>query len=221
MRRHPTSERAVVVLVVGTLAWLLGTPLGWSQSVRLKDETTFEGQVVKVEDQAVLVRLPREQVATVDGKALAPPLIEGATAPAFTTTDVSGQSHSVGAPQPRVTVLHFWVSWCPYCRTDAPKIEELHDQFKDRPEVQVVTVSLDQDRTKLSQFMEEHKVTYPVILAQDAKQADLAKLYEIAAFPVTFVIDAGGIIRHKVSGSFVKSNLDLQSLLTRLLPSST
>ena len=189
--------------------------------IRLKNKTKLSGDVVRVDDDAVFIRLPRESIATIEGKPLPQPLIEGASAPVFAVKDILGQSHSMGAGQGKVTLLHFWVHWCPHCRTDAPKVQALYDQFRDNPNVQVLTVNLDDDRAVLDQFVKEHQVTYPVTsAAEQAAVSDgvnLQKLYEVNGFPLTYLIDAQGTIRYKISGSFVEANQDVGKLVTELL----
>lgn len=192
--------------------------------IQLKNKTHVSGDVVRVEDDYVFIRVPRESVATIEGKSLPQPLVEGAAAPVFTVKDILGLPRAMNATQGKVTLLHFWVHWCPHCRSDAPKLQALYDQFRENPNVQVLTVNLDDDRAVLDQFVREHQVTYPVIFAAEQAAApggaNLPELYEISGFPVTYLIDAQGAIRHKVSGSFVESNQDIGTLVLELLAST-
>ncbi len=196
----------------------------WAASVRLDDQTTLTADVLQADDEDVILRLPRENVKTVDGKPLPAPLVAGMPAPAFQVIDIEGRPQSLGAARGPVTVLHFWVSWCPHCRSDAPKIQALHNQFAQNPQVRVLTVSLDQQRAKLDQFVKDRQVTYPVISAQEQGArpggADLAALYHITSFPITILIDGQGTIREKVKGSFVESGVDLEATVKGLLPTS-
>jgi peroxiredoxin len=188
--------------------------------IELKDKTKVAGDVVQVEDEYVFIRLPRQSIATVDGVAPPVPLVEGVAAPVFSVKDLQGQPRSLG--QGKVTVLHFWIHWCPHCGSDAPQVQALYDRFHDNPNVQVLTVTLDDTRDVVDQFVKDRRVTYPIILAaEQSRQPDgvnLAELYQITGFPVTYLIDAEGVIRHKIRGSFVESNVDVVSLIEQLLP---
>lgn len=42
-----------------------------------------------------------------------------------------------------VTVVAFWATWCPPCRAELPKVEALHQKYKNDPHVAVVVVTVD------------------------------------------------------------------------------
>ncbi len=186
-------------------------PAGRAASIRLDDQTTVNGEVVRVEDDQVLISLPRTAIKTVDGATLPPALIEGVAAPPFSVVDTAGTPQGIRQGQGAVTVLHFWIHWCPHCQTDAPQIKALHERYRENPRVKILTVNLDERRGDLDAFVKERQVTYPVISAAEQKNAtggvDLLALYQISGFPITFLIDAQGIIRRKYTGSFVEMGL--------------
>lgn len=191
--------------------------------IRLKNKAKVEGDVARVDDDYVFLRVPRKSIATIDGEALPAPVAEGVAAPTFSVTDIAGVTQTVGKGQGYVTVLHFWVHWCPHCRSDAPKVQALYEQYRDNPTVKIVTVNLDEKRADIDAFVKEHQISYPVIASaeQAAKPngVDLPGLYQITGFPVTYLIDAQGIIRQKFSGSFSESGVNLAKVMSELLKS--
>ncbi len=196
--------------------------LALADTVRLKDKTTVSGDVLQVDDDNVLIRLPREKIATVNGQELPPPLNEGAAAPAFTAVDLAGNKQSVGSGKAKVTLLHFWVHWCPHCRSDAPQIEAIYDRYKDDPTVKVITVNLDKQKQKVESVVKERNMLYPVVMAFDpanhsAESEDIQDLYQITGFPATFLIDGQGVIRFKRRGSFAEGHEDLKAEIEKLL----
>ncbi len=221
-----------LVLAAAASLFCVTAPSGWTATIRLKDKTTVKGKVVRVSDDGVLVSLPRASIESINGKPLPPALVEGAAAPPFQVRDIQGNPQALPAPanmnggpggaaQGRVTVLHFWVSWCPHCGSDAHKIEALYTQFRAHSKVAIVTVSLDEQREALDRFVKDRHVTYPVIDAAEQAKApggvDLAELYHVNGFPVTYLIDAQGIIKRKIHGSFVETGVDLASELQKQL----
>ena len=216
------NSRVIVQIVTATILCGIGAA-GWAATVQLKKGTVITGEVLQVQDDQVVIGVPRESIATINGTPLAAALNEGGAAPAFTATDLNGTVQSVGPGKAKVTLLHFWVHWCPHCRSDAATVQTLYSQYRDNPQVKIVTVNLDQDQAKVAEFVKTRQVTYPVIVAAAAKTSggpDLPELYQITAFPVTFLIDGQGMIRHKQRGSFVESNTDLDAQIRQLLAAS-
>lgn len=219
--RHDSSL-ATRALVITAILWLSpAASIVWAAAIKLDDGTTVKGDILQVDDDQVIVGLSRQSIATLDGKPLPPTLKEGVAAPAFAVKDLLGHPQVVGGANGRLTLLHFWVHWCPHCRSDAPKIQALYNQFRDNPKVRILTVNLDQDRALVDRFINEHQVSYPVILAAEqasgSSGVDLPQLYQVTGFPVTYLIDAQGIIRYKARGSFAESGVDLAARVAALL----
>jgi len=195
-----------------------------AQAIRLTNQTALIADILQTDDEGVIIRVPRDRIVTIDGQALLPALIVGNPAPAFTAHDTTGQVLTVDSKQGKPTLLHFWVHWCPHCRSDQSQIQALFDKFHDSAAIQLVTVNMDQERDKVDEFMKEQHITYPVIIAQDVAAApngvNIPELYQVRGFPVTYLIDAQGIIRKKIVGSFVESKQDLAAAIQELLPTS-
>ncbi len=194
------------------LAWC-ATPTAQAASIRLDDQTNLTGDVLRVEDDAVLIAVPRGRIKTINGEPLPTPLVKGSTAPLFSVQDLLGRPQVLGAPPHAITILHFWISWCPHCQSDAPELQALYERFRHNPEVQFITVSLDREHAVVEQFVTERHLTYPVIIAAEQAavrgQVDLVALYQVNAFPVTYLIDEEGVIRQKIMGSFAESGSHL------------
>lgn len=191
----------------------------WAETVRFKDGTVLKADILEVEDDEVTLSVLRDTIETVSGQPLPPALKEGVAAPAFTAADLAGKPHTVGSGKAKVTLLHFWVQWCPHCRSDAPQIQALYEAYKDNPDVRILAINLDKKREKVDAFVKDRQVGYPVIMAADQKAAgsDLTRLYQITGFPITFLIDGQGIIRYKKRGSFAEGKVDLKAVIDRML----
>lgn len=106
--------------------------------------------------------------------------------PDLRLTTIEQQTLSAQANQ-QPTVLHFWATWCPTCKLEAPNLESIQDQ------AHVITVAVNSgDDQTLQQFMQERGYTYPVV--NDPKGA-LAKQFNVEAFPTTFIYDSNGTLR--------------------------
>ncbi|PIQ83496.1 MAG: hypothetical protein COV75_07110 [Candidatus Omnitrophica bacterium CG11_big_fil_rev_8_21_14_0_20_63_9] len=135
--------------------------------------------------------------------------------PPFSAADLNGQQHDLAAYKGRVVVLHFWASWCPYCRSEIPELTELYQQAN--KSVQVIAVSSDEDVAVLKQFIAEKQLPYPIIADHDMPRS-ISEQYGISGIPVTYVIGKDGRIAERLHGAS-----EIIEAVTRVLagPSST
>ena len=119
--------------------------------------------------------------------------------PSFSASDLNGQTQSLKEYEGKVLVLHFWASWCPYCRGEISKLRELQERWTSRG-VRVLAVSTDQDPEVLKQFVTQQGLPYPIIV--DAQtESSVADQYGISGIPVTYVIARDGRIFARLSGT--------------------
>ena len=104
----------------------------------------------------------------------------------FTLTDLDGHSWTLKSLRGKVVIVNFWATWCPPCRKELPDLEKLSQRFQD----QLVVLALsDEDIAKIKPFVEQQKLTYPILLDRGG---EVAKLYDVEGIPKTFVYDRDG-----------------------------
>ena len=208
-----------VFILLGLALAILGVGSAHAAKVKFTDGAEVSGTVVGRDGHSVMLKLERSRVASIDGKPLPAPVVEGAPAPAFSVTDLSGGTQTLGSAKGEVTLLHFWASWCPHCRHDVDLMKALFARYQGKG-VRLVTVSLDQDMNALTTFIREQALPYPVVAASrtpNSPESALADHYEVRGFPAYFLVDAHGTIVKMISGSVVETHTDLEGLLTGLL----
>jgi thiol-disulfide isomerase/thioredoxin len=90
------------------------------------------------------------------------------------------------------TLLVFWESWCPHCRTEVPKMQSLYDRYKDKG-LQVVGVTrLTRDATEesVASFIAEQSVAYPIAKESGA----LAEYFNVKGIPAAAMVRHGKIV---------------------------
>ena len=118
--------------------------------------------------------------------------------PSFSSVDLRGERQSLQQHDGKVVVLHFWASWCPYCRGEVPKLKQVVERWEaDR--VQVLAVSVDENLGALQRYLAEAGLPYPIIpdVEQDFALADR---YNISGIPVTYVLTPHGRIAARFRG---------------------
>ncbi len=86
--------------------------------------------------------------------------LEGKTAPDFTLQLYDGGSLTLSELKGRPVMVHFWASWCSSCREEAPDLEKVWREYKDRGVV-FIGVDVQDKESDARAFLTEFDVTYP------------------------------------------------------------
>jgi peroxiredoxin len=105
----------------------------------------------------------------------------------FTLTDLQGKTWSLKALKGKVVLVNFWATWCPPCRKEMPDLNTLYQRFKDQGFV-ILAIS-DEEAGKVKPFIEERKISYPVMLDPGRK---VNELFQVEGIPKSFVYDREG-----------------------------
>ena len=141
---------------------------------------------------------PHETVAGASAARSATGLDVSDQPPPFSAVDLSGEQHTLQDYLGSVLVLHFWASWCPYCRGEIPKLKTLHEQWASKG-VRVLTVSVDEDPAQLRRFVAKAALPYPVVADGEANFS-VSDRYGIDGIPVTYVVGRDGQIASALPG---------------------
>ena len=114
----------------------------------------------------------------------------GSGAPDFTVTTFDGQTFTLSEHRGEIVVINFWASWCPPCRDEAPDLETVYQEYKDRGVTFIGITHVDEVTDSLA-FIEEFGMSY--LNAPDQRSV-VADKYAIRGVPETFVIGRDGRI---------------------------
>ena len=65
-------------------------------------------------------------------------------APDFTLKDASGEDVSLSDYRGKVVILHFWATWCPYCKRLQPGLDALYKKYQ-QDGVELLGISFSED----------------------------------------------------------------------------
>ena len=87
------------------------------------------------------------------------------TLPLFELADLSGKTWRLKSLEGRAVLINVWATWCGPCQLELPKLEKLYRRTKDRTDVQILTLTIDEDVGLVAPFMKEKGYTFPVLPA--------------------------------------------------------
>jgi thiol-disulfide isomerase/thioredoxin len=96
-----------------------------------------------------------------------------------------------------VVLLDVWATWCEPCRDSLPMYHDLAKEFGARG-LKVYAMNVDSDPSQIPKFLEETKVTLPVLLDPNAKLAE--EKLKVRMMPTAFLIDRRGVVRYVHEG---------------------
>ncbi len=134
--------------------------------------------------------------------------------PPFEIPDLTGKTWRLKELSGRTVLIAVWATWCGPCRAELPLLEKLYEKVKDRKDLQILTLSIDEDPGVIAPFMHEHSFTFPVLPAQTF----VTSLLDIVTIPQNWILDPKGAWRW--TGGIAPSQPDWQDATLKQLESA-
>lgn len=119
----------------------------------------------------------------------------GPMAADFTAKNLDGMEVKLSDFKGKVVLVNFWAVWCGPCQMEVPELVELYGTYRDKGFV-VLGVSDPSDLKEIKSFVQEHKMSYPIVV----DQGPVSEEYSVVGFPTSFLIDREGKIVAKYPG---------------------
>jgi cytochrome c biogenesis protein CcmG/thiol:disulfide interchange protein DsbE len=145
--------------------------------------------------------------------ALASPPAIGQPAPPLVVPELDGHEFDLAKLRGKVVLVNFWATWCSPCRIEMPTLNAFYRRYHSRGLV-LLGLSIDEapDAARVRQVMRQF--SYPGALASAARANGFG---EPIAVPVTYVIDAHGVVRGQLQAEG-PSGVSRQALEQAVLP---
>lgn len=139
----------------------------------------------------------------------------GDTVPGLKAPTLDGQPFDLTALRGKVVVLNLWATWCSPCRTEMPALDAFYAKYRGRG---VTVLGLNEndpdDIAEVKKVMADF--SYPAILAATAP---VNGIRTPRVLPLTYIIDAQGVIRAKLwPGGTPVTEQNLEKAVLPLLP---
>ncbi len=121
-------------------------------------------------------------------------LAVGQPAPDFEVTLTDGRTTRLSDHRGQVVLVDFWATWCQPCLDELPGLKNAYDRFRRRG-FTVVGISLDQDAAPVKQFMQLHRIRWPVAASGLGLSDPIVQTWSVQGIPMSYLVDRKGIIR--------------------------
>lgn len=117
------------------------------------------------------------------------------SAPDVRGETLTGEQLALADYRGKVVVMNVWGSWCNPCRAEAPHLQKVHQDTKDRGVVFLGINTRDSTQTNARNFEKDYGITYPSLWDPAGRQMLKFKgIVSPSAIPSTIVIDREGRI---------------------------
>ncbi len=117
----------------------------------------------------------------------------GSAAPDFAEKDVNGKLVKLSDFRGQYVLLHFWASWCPGCRDQAPFFLATYNRFKNK-NFKVLYVTVDEQGKRAAWLNAIKKDKVGVFTNVANWQSKVDTLYLVKAYPTNYLISPEGKI---------------------------
>lgn len=140
--------------------------------------------------------------------------ISNGAAPDFTLTTDAGRAFKLSEQRGEVVVMNFWASWCGPCREEAPLLNSLWKDYREKG-LELIGIGYLDNRSDARAFIAETGMSYPS--APDDGTV-VSRLYRVRQVPETYLIDKQGQIALHLPGPLNTENVaEFRQILDRLL----
>lgn len=110
----------------------------------------------------------------------------------------------------KVVVIYFWAAWCDVCGFTTEELKKVYEKHNGKG-LEVIGVSLDDDKTKVEEAVKAAKIPWPVQFDGRLWYNEYARKFAVNTIPTVYVLDKSG----KVVG--MSGRQGLEDMLPKLL----
>jgi thiol-disulfide isomerase/thioredoxin len=114
------------------------------------------------------------------------------------------------------TLINLWAMWCGPCLLELPKVQELHERYRDHPDIQVLTINIDDTGGVARGLMRREGYDFPVLLMNDREQS----AFDGFGIPRNWLVDSSRMRQWEQTGFVLQEAAhwveDIVSLLEKM-----
>ncbi|PKN06951.1 MAG: hypothetical protein CVU73_13970 [Deltaproteobacteria bacterium HGW-Deltaproteobacteria-8] len=121
----------------------------------------------------------------------------------FESLDMSGVEKLIAANKGKVTLIMFWATWCPACKTELPVLEQLRAKYP-KDKLDIVALSVDDTDQAMHTYLKSRPTTLTVLMAK----GDVSNEFGVRSIPSLVIFDGEGQVAFNSAGAYPFEMLD-------------
>jgi cytochrome c biogenesis protein CcmG, thiol:disulfide interchange protein DsbE len=117
----------------------------------------------------------------------------GQPARSMVVTTLDGRTIDLSTMLGKVVLVNYWATWCAPCREELPTLNAFFRRYHDRG-LEMIGISVDRPRDRARVLKASRALAYPAAMFNELAVNGFG---EPEGVPLTWVIDANGIVRDK------------------------
>ena len=123
-------------------------------------------------------------------------------------TDATGTIIELDSVKKKYTLIDFWASWCPPCRTESSLLNKLYENYNSKG-FEIYGISLDSKTESWVKATEKDHRIWPNVSSVEGFKTPISIEYGITALPTNFLIDeTGKIVATNLHGKQLKATIE-------------
>ena len=131
--------------------------------------------------------------------------------------DREGRATDLAKQKGKLTIVHFWATWCPPCVEEIPALSRFWDQYRRRSDIVLYSVSVDKDWKTVDDFSKKNPNQLPMYRDPEAATA---QRFGTSQYPETYIVNAAGRVIYRLQGGIDWNDKEIQKRIEQLLSSS-
>lgn len=124
-------------------------------------------------------------------------------APSFELKTLEGDTVTLEDFKGQYVFVNFWATWCQYCDEEMPDLMAFQKAHKE--EMTVLAINVKEKSDVVQKYIDENKLDLKVLMDEDGT---VSELYQVSAFPTTFLIDKAGKVIGYVPGKLTAKDME-------------
>lgn len=136
----------------------------------------------------------------------------GSVAPDFILENLNGELVRLSDYRGKKVFLNFWASWCGPCQDEAPEMQKFYEASPIDSNHEILAINMTTKELSgddVAAFVQKHGLTFPILLDP---HGEVEKLYQVLAYPTSYIVNADGIITYSFKGP-IRDSKELENLL--------